>query len=284
MNQWSMAQRDGRAPRLLLAGSPLPTDEITISRFHFHESAHVEGTPDDHGINFNLGSPTVYHCRIGSDRLSHVAPIGSMSMTPACVDHEAETEGSAEVLSLRISRGLLSLASADERRDDGWIAGMLRGTDRRLLEFALSLATEAAAGFSNGRLHCATIVDGLLLRLSDGYLTERPRIPGGIIDPSTIHRIDAFIDAHLAEDFDTTALANVARQSRFHFSRAFHRTTGMSPHGYVMRTRLARAKRLIREQRLALVEIASVTGFADQSHLSRWCRRIYGVSPLQLRN
>jgi AraC-like DNA-binding protein len=46
--------------------------------------------------------------------------------------------------------------------------------------------------------------------------------------------------------------------------------------------RLRRAVELIREDRLGLAEIAASTGFADQSHLSRWVRRVHGVSPTQM--
>jgi len=46
--------------------------------------------------------------------------------------------------------------------------------------------------------------------------------------------------------------------------------------------RLQRAIELVREGRSGLAEIAARTGFADQSHLSRWMRRVLGVSPTQL--
>jgi AraC family transcriptional regulator len=45
---------------------------------------------------------------------------------------------------------------------------------------------------------------------------------------------------------------------------------------------LRRAVELVRDGRLGLAEIAACTGFADQSHLSRWVRRVYGVSLTQL--
>jgi AraC family transcriptional regulator len=45
---------------------------------------------------------------------------------------------------------------------------------------------------------------------------------------------------------------------------------------------LQRAIELARERRSGLAEIAAHTGFADQSHLSRWVRRVYGVSLTRL--
>jgi hypothetical protein len=68
----------------------------------------------------------------------------------------------------------------------------------------------------------------------------------------------------------------------FHFTRVFTRSVGMTPHRYVVHLRLQRAIELVREGQSGLAEIAVRTGFADQSHLSRWVRRVHGVPPTQL--
>jgi AraC family transcriptional regulator len=78
------------------------------------------------------------------------------------------------------------------------------------------------------------------------------------------------------------ALAQIARLSPFHFSRVFTQSIGMTPHRYVVRLRLQRAVDLVHQGRTGLAEIAVRTGFADQSHLSRWVRRVHGVSLTQL--
>jgi AraC family transcriptional regulator len=86
----------------------------------------------------------------------------------------------------------------------------------------------------------------------------------------------------LDEPVDVATLADMTKRSQFHFSRVFRRSVGMSPYRYIVYLRLRRAVELIREHRLGLAEIAASTGFADQSHLSRWVRRVHGVSPTQL--
>jgi AraC family transcriptional regulator len=74
----------------------------------------------------------------------------------------------------------------------------------------------------------------------------------------------------------------MAARSPFHFSRVFTRSVGMTPHRYIVHLRLQRAIELVREKQSSLAEIAARTGFADQSHLSRWVRRVYGVPLTQL--
>ena len=81
---------------------------------------------------------------------------------------------------------------------------------------------------------------------------------------------------------EVTDLANLAGRSAFHFTRVFARSVGMTPYRYVVHLRLQAALRLLRAGQMSLAEIAADTGFADQSHLSRWIRRVHGVAPSEL--
>jgi AraC family transcriptional regulator len=97
-----------------------------------------------------------------------------------------------------------------------------------------------------------------------------------------LKRLRDFVVEHLDEPLDVATLANMANRSQFHFSRAFARSVGMSPYRYVVHLRLQGAVEMIREGRFALAEIAAKTDFADQSHLTRWVRRVHGVSSTKL--
>jgi AraC family transcriptional regulator len=75
----------------------------------------------------------------------------------------------------------------------------------------------------------------------------------------------------------------MTNRSQFHFSRAFTRSVGVSPYRCVVHLRLHRAVEMVRDGKFSLAEIAARTGFADQSHLTRWVRHVHGVSPTQIR-
>ena len=64
-----------------------------------------------------------------------------------------------------------------------------------------------------------------------------------------------------------------------YFARLFKQTTGITPHQYVIRCRIERAKELIQRGNLPLIEIATQVGFLDQSHLNRHFKRLVGVTP-----
>jgi AraC-like DNA-binding protein len=73
-------------------------------------------------------------------------------------------------------------------------------------------------------------------------------------------------------------LAAAVNLSPFHFARVFRRVTGMPPHTWLMQQRIARARALLQSGCLPL-EVATQLGFADQSHLSRQFKQVYGVGP-----
>ncbi|MCO5968413.1 AraC family transcriptional regulator [Actinoallomurus soli] len=84
-------------------------------------------------------------------------------------------------------------------------------------------------------------------------------------------------DAYL-EDLTAEELAAAAGHTRFGVYRAFRATYGMAPSDYQRQLRLREARRLIALGR-PLADVAAHTGFADQSHLTRWFVRWYGITP-----
>jgi AraC family transcriptional regulator len=82
-------------------------------------------------------------------------------------------------------------------------------------------------------------------------------------------------------------LAEAARRaglSAFHFLRVFRRVTGVTPHQYLMRRRLARAAKLLAGETLPVTEVALESGFADLSNFVRTFGRAAGVSPKRFRS
>nr|WP_058998923.1 helix-turn-helix transcriptional regulator [Leptolyngbya sp. NIES-2104] len=70
--------------------------------------------------------------------------------------------------------------------------------------------------------------------------------------------------------------------SPHHFSRLFKQSTGLSPHQYVIRCRVERAKQLLLKGEMTIAEVAATVGFYDQSHFAHYFRRLMGVTPKAL--
>jgi AraC family transcriptional regulator len=67
--------------------------------------------------------------------------------------------------------------------------------------------------------------------------------------------------------------------SPHYFSRLFKKTTGFTPHQYVINCRIEKAKDLLKKGKLSIAEIAKEVGFVDQSHLHRYFKRKVGITP-----
>jgi AraC family transcriptional regulator len=97
--------------------------------------------------------------------------------------------------------------------------------------------------------------------------------------PWQVRAVLAHIEANLALSIRNKDLAMVAGLSEFHFNVAFRRSTGRSPHVYVVRRRMELAQGLMLSTAKSLSEIAAECGFADQPHFTRLFRRVVGESP-----
>ncbi|TDV06775.1 AraC family transcriptional regulator [Paraburkholderia caballeronis] len=92
-------------------------------------------------------------------------------------------------------------------------------------------------------------------------------------------RLTEYIEDNLDRSIGLGELAGVVNVSRFHFSRLFKRSMGMTAISYVEQCRIRRAQTLILETVIPLSEIALMTGFADQSHFTRRFHRHVGCTP-----
>jgi AraC-like DNA-binding protein len=125
--------------------------------------------------------------------------------------------------------------------------------------------------------------DSLLLAFSEelprhtGRSRSSPRVS---LEYRAVRRARELLHEHFDRNVSLQELASVANLSAFHFHRVFCRETGMPPHAYQIQVRLLRAKSLLRMGRPP-AEVASLTGFADQSHLHRHFKKLMSLTPAQ---
>jgi len=105
----------------------------------------------------------------------------------------------------------------------------------------------------------------------------------GGLTPRASRRVREYIDAHLSEDINVQVLAALTGLSKWHFARAFKQSIGTTPHHYLMVRRLECAQKILIETELPLAQVASKSGFSDQSHFSHRFRRFFGVAPRSIR-
>jgi AraC family transcriptional regulator len=118
-----------------------------------------------------------------------------------------------------------------------------------------------------------------VLRL-EGRWTNRP-IPARAVGRVT--RIVRMIESEPHAPLSLAALANEAGLSAYHFLRTFEAVTGITPHRYILRTRLREAAIRLVTERTKVIDVAFESGFGDVSNFNRTFKAEFGVAPTRYR-
>ena len=157
--------------------------------------------------------------------------------------------------------------------------------DPQIERIGLALLEELRADGLAGRLYAESLAVMLavhLLRTHASLGSRRmPRQQPGGLSRSALQQVTDYIEANLARDLTLVEIAAVAHLSPYHFARMFKRSTGSSPHQYLIARRVERAKGLLLAGTLTIAQVAAAVGFADQSHFTRQFGSLVGTTPRQ---
>lgn len=203
---------------------------------------------------------------------------GEMGAIDAQVPHAGGSSMSGETCSVR----LLFINLND--------IGLSLGVERQRVTLAGSpVVRDAELGASFYDFHVSSQAAGGALYRDERYMAFAARLferhtRGATVPVSVgkegcaVELAREFLHDYLNQRISLTDIAVVAMLPPYRLLRAFHRATGMTPHGYQRQARIHEAMRLIRCGR-SLSEAAIETGFADQAHLTRTFRKIMGITP-----
>jgi AraC family transcriptional regulator len=121
------------------------------------------------------------------------------------------------------------------------------------------------------------------LARSYGVADEEPHSSSPSLPGHKLRLITNWIAEHIAEEFNLDRLADQAGLSRFHFQRLFKAATGVSPSQYHINLRMEEARRLLRETKMSVIDVALEVGYTNPSHFAQLFRRETGLSPSDYR-
>lgn len=135
--------------------------------------------------------------------------------------------------------------------------------------------------------------EDLVNRVCEQALTDRVRNPHdrqrlplrarlGVQNVKVLSIIE-FMEANIAEPLSLVEIAEYVGLSRRQIERLFQSQMGRSPARYYLEVRLDRARHLLRQSSMPVVDVAIACGFVSASHFSKCYREMYGKSPLQER-
>jgi AraC family transcriptional regulator len=135
-------------------------------------------------------------------------------------------------------------------------------------------------GSTANRLFHDHLLNALGAHFASTYGGMEPyRLDRGGLAPWQERRAKELLAANLAGEISLGQIALECGLSVTYFSRAFKRSIGVTPHGWLQNRRIERASLLLRDRGLPLADIALLCGFADQSHFTRTFARLVGTSP-----
>jgi AraC family transcriptional regulator len=94
-----------------------------------------------------------------------------------------------------------------------------------------------------------------------------------------VRQVTEFIEKNLDKDLPLAELAAVVYMSPFHFARLFKRSTGVPPHRFVVRQRIARAGDLLVRQSPSIAQVSRQVGFRTPSHFTTVFRHAVSITP-----
>jgi AraC-like DNA-binding protein len=110
------------------------------------------------------------------------------------------------------------------------------------------------------------------------HWSDAPPPPRQHTRVEAVRRVREYLESHYAEHVPLETLARQVDVTTSHLIRLFRAHVGLPPHAYQARVRVNRARTLLRDG-VRPADVATETGFSDQSHLTREFRRVVGVTP-----
>ena len=223
-----------------------------------------------------------------SGRLRRFA--GTVSFFPSYVSFSGRLSVEREMLAEVLFVGLdpVFVGSTADRLElkPNRIAGaeQFRKSDSMLHHIALALQTAIGDGDVGDEMYGESLSTVLAVHLLRAYggaeLSAEQRRPR--LSRASLSRAVEYIQDQLDARLTVSDIAQTVQMSPYHFSRVFKESTGQSPHQYVIEARVRRAREILRTGKFTVGEAAYKVGFADQSHLTRHFKRVFGLPPKAL--
>jgi len=203
-----------------------------------------------------------------------------------CTPSSVQWIGTADMEHLIVSISDAALAAAcDGAGGSVELHPRWKMTDARLSSLLAAVNSERVAGFPSGRLFLDSVEQALAAALVNGYAVRHPpvRTYRGGLSPARLRRVTELVHAKMEDVLRLSELAQSVGLSTAHFSEMFRKSTGETPHQFVLRLRVERAEEMLRSAESRVLDVAIACGFKTQQHFARVFRQLCGATPTEYR-
>jgi AraC family transcriptional regulator len=210
---------------------------------------------------------------------------GQVAFTNPNENHSARSSG-VEFISVSINPVLVNelVSETGLTRADADIlfqSSIVR--DETITQIARALAQEIASRSAGYEAMLDAMVRQLTIHLLRSHLTVRrpARIElsrAGLVD-RRLRRAIEFMHDNFSRELALEEIAAAAYLSEYHFARLFKQITGVTPHVYLANLRIERARKMLVETSIPIIEIAATVGYQSQSHFTKIFKSVTGFTP-----
>ncbi|NOT46839.1 MAG: helix-turn-helix transcriptional regulator [Acidobacteria bacterium] len=206
---------------------------------------------------------------------------GNLCVTPAGQSIAAHWDEPIENMGFSFDPQFISKIAAENNFSPNFeFIEVYKKEDALIQNIGLTLLAESRSETPSGKVFTDSLIQTLTLHLLTNYSTTKvANMVNGGLSGYKVRRVKEFIAENLEDDLNLSEIAAVAELSQYHFARAFRKTIGLTPQQYVMRQRIEKAKLLLSNADLPLVEVSLRTGFKNQSHFTTLFRKFTKFTP-----
>lgn len=177
------------------------------------------------------------------------------------------------------------MAATDGANGEVGLHPQRKFADPRVTALVAVARAEMVAGFPSGRLFLDSLEQAIAVALVTGHaIRNRPaQIFQGGLGAARLRRIKELVHAKMEDDLSLGEMAQSVGLSTAHFARMFRKSTGETPHQFVLRQKVERAKAMLRSRDARVLDVAVACGFKTQQHFAQVFRDVCGVSPKEYR-
>lgn len=259
-------------------------DGVTVDLYDMIPDCSLSYAGFDHHV--------ICYCTTGRARMAqgrdgrvheNITSAGMSLLMPAGMDSVWEGDMAASTR-LRIPTALIDSAAEQigRRAAAVEIRNLFEMRDPMIEHIALALAAELgrqphpAQAVMVDAMSCALAAHMLRSYNAFDVCEDQGRARLGQVE---LARLTAFVEDNVDRPISLAELAALVNVSRFHFTRLFKRSIGMTASAFVEKCRIDRARALLEAGGMPLATVALMTGFADQSHFTRRFHRLVGCTP-----
>ncbi len=258
---------------------------IKADAYHIEKIETPHFQTADHSVLVHLANPALVELKTNGQWDTRRRIPGDLSILPATAVHRVRSHEPHDVLVVTVSQELIAQAALEA--GDGTPFELIARAyhrDSQLEHICWALKAEAECNYVSGPLYGESLALAMCVHLlRQGFVKQSTMVKKGGMAPRTLRRVVDYIKSNLDRPLRMDCLAEISGLSQYRFAHNFKCATGVPPHQYVLRTRIHRAKQMLRRTNLSVLEIAYAVGCQSISRFNSLFRRELGTTPSNYR-